>query len=86
MVVWSEFGVGLYMYFSSDIRLYILDLGVSFFFSHFSCSGSWTYRYLEHLAIYWNIELFLHALDYYARSTLILYEVEGNLVLRNNFL
>lgn len=35
MVVWSEFGVGLYMYFSSDIRLYILDLGFSFFFSHF---------------------------------------------------
>lgn len=31
MVVWSEFGVGLYMYFSSDIRLYILDLGFSFF-------------------------------------------------------
>lgn len=51
MVVWSEFGVGLYMYFSSDIRLYILDLGFSFFSPIFSCLGPWTYRYLEYLAI-----------------------------------
>jgi hypothetical protein len=35
VVVWSEFGVGLYMYFSSDIRLYILDLGFSFFLPFF---------------------------------------------------